>query len=78
MFLAAARALGDTSPALDDPTAPLLPPLTRIREVSDHIAMAVARCAQSEGIADILDDSGLQDRIRTTRWTPCYREYVRA
>jgi malate dehydrogenase (oxaloacetate-decarboxylating) len=78
MFLAAARALAETSPALEDPTASLLPPLTSIREVADQIAMAVARCAQAEGIADIVDDAGLRERIRTTRWTPCYREYVPA
>ena len=48
------------------------------REVADHIATAVARCAQEEGIADLVSGSMLQKRIRSTRWAPCYREYVPA
>jgi malate dehydrogenase (oxaloacetate-decarboxylating) len=76
MFLAAARALAEMSPALEDLSAPLLPRLTRIREVSDHIAHAVARCAQEEGIADLVSGSELKSRITATRWSPCYREYI--
>jgi malate dehydrogenase (oxaloacetate-decarboxylating) len=76
MFMAAARALAETSPALEDVNASLLPPLPEIREVADQIATAVARCAQEEGIADLVGGSMLQKRIRSTRWAPCYREYV--
>ena len=42
MFLAAARALADLSPARNDPTAALLPPLEQIVPVSRRVAEAVA------------------------------------
>jgi malate dehydrogenase (oxaloacetate-decarboxylating) len=78
MFMAAARALADTSPAIEGLDEPLLPRLTGIRDVADHIASAVARCAQEEGIADIVGGSELERRIKATRWAPCYREYIPA
>src|SRR5467141_1001905 len=39
MILAAARALGEQSPALTDPSASLLPALTQLREGAAHIAI---------------------------------------
>jgi malate dehydrogenase (oxaloacetate-decarboxylating) len=41
MLLAAARPLGETSPALTDPSAALLPALPHLRKVAAHIATAV-------------------------------------
>src|SRR6201994_1355311 len=41
MMLAAARTLGEHSPALKDPSGSLLPPLTAIRHVAAEIAVAV-------------------------------------
>jgi hypothetical protein len=41
MMLAAARALAANSPALKDPAASLLPPLTDLRRVTAEIALAV-------------------------------------
>ncbi|MDF1743823.1 MAG: NAD-dependent malic enzyme [Gimesia sp.] len=54
MFMAAAMALKETSPALKDPNASLLPSLTTIREVGRHIASAVASAAIEAGVADSL------------------------
>ncbi|RKZ09764.1 NAD-dependent malic enzyme, partial [bacterium] len=77
MFMAAAEALASCSPATDDPSAPLLPPLPGIRSLARTMAAAVARCAQEEGIADLLGENELMSRIDDAMWEPCYKEYVR-
>ena len=51
MILAAARAPAENSPALKDPSASLLPPLSGLRRVAADIAAAVGREAQKEDIA---------------------------
>ena len=51
MMLAAARAPAENSPALKDPSASLLPPLSGLRRVAADIAAAVGREAQKEDIA---------------------------
>ena len=72
MMRAAARALGDVSPALADTSAPLLPPWAEVRDVADGIALAVARQAVAEGVAPQADDDALRAAIARTRWTPGY------
>jgi len=73
MFLAAARALSDCSPARRDPQAPLLPPLENIRHVSRRIALAVGAEAQREGLAEQTSHEDLALRIDAHRWQPRYR-----
>lgn len=77
MFTAAARALASLSPAKRDPSAPLLPPVDRLRRVAVEVARAVARRAQLDGVADPLDDATLDARIEAQVWDPVYRPYVR-
>ena len=72
MFMAAAIALQEKTPALKDPTASLLPPLSEIRLVARHIAVAVAREAQDEGVAEKTTPEQLEQRIDETMWTPEY------
>ncbi|QDU08338.1 NAD-dependent malic enzyme [Gimesia aquarii] len=72
MFMAAASALKETSPALKDPTASLLPPLTNIREVGRHIAKAVAAAAIEAGVADSVTPDEINQRIEQTMWKPEY------
>jgi malate dehydrogenase (oxaloacetate-decarboxylating) len=72
MMRAAARALGDASPALKDQRAPLLPPWADVRDVADGIALAVARQAVADGVAPQADDDALRAGIRDTRWSPGY------
>jgi malate dehydrogenase (oxaloacetate-decarboxylating) len=72
MMRAAARALGDASPALQDQRAPLLPPWSQVRDVADGIALAVARQAVADGVAPEADDDALRAAIGRTRWTPGY------
>lgn len=75
MFMAAAKALAALSPALDDPTARLLPPVDQLRAVSVAVALAVARQAQADGLADACSDSELQQRIAREVWQPVYLPY---
>jgi malate dehydrogenase (oxaloacetate-decarboxylating) len=78
MFVAAARALAEFSPALKDPTASLYPPLEGVRNVSRAVALAVAREAVRSGLAASASDSDLSRQIDAKIWTPRYARYVRA
>jgi malate dehydrogenase (oxaloacetate-decarboxylating) len=77
MFLAAARTIAEMSPAKHDPQANLLPPLVRSRELSFHVAMAVAKQAQADGLADVASDEALAAAIKAKMWDPVYADYVR-
>jgi malate dehydrogenase (oxaloacetate-decarboxylating) len=78
MFIAAARALGDISPALADPAGSLFPPIEKIREVSFQVAMAVGLEAQRAGLATKSSREELERVIRASMWEPRYARYVRA
>lgn len=75
MMLAAARALAVNSPALKDPSASLLPPLTDLRRVAAKIALAVGTQAQKDGVAAKLGEDELRQHVTTTQWTPEYPSY---
>jgi len=75
MILAAARALADASPAREDPTAPLLPPVAQLRRVAVEIAMAVGFEAQRTGHATLSSPEELRERILATQWVPRYPIY---
>jgi len=77
MFLAAARAIADSSPAKNDPTANLLAPLVDLRKLSFQVALAVAREAQAEGLADEMSDEATADAVRAKMWEPVYATYHR-
>lgn len=72
MMLAAARALAANSPALKDPSAPLMPPLTDIRRVAAQIAVAIGMQAQKDGVAPRLSEDELGQKVRAAQWTPAY------
>jgi len=72
MMLAAARTLAENSPALKDPFASLLPPLTDLRRVAAEIALAVGIAAQKEGVAPQINE--LRARVMATQWRPVYAE----
>jgi malate dehydrogenase (oxaloacetate-decarboxylating) len=79
MMIAAARALAAHSPALVDPSAPLLPALKDIRSLAVHIAFAAAQEAERSGIAPLLDSaSSLRSKILSCQWSPVYPAYVAA
>ena len=76
MFMAASIALSKCSPALADPRAALLPSLEDIREVSYKIALAVARQAQQEGLAEQTTADELEQLITATIWEPEYASVI--
>jgi malate dehydrogenase (oxaloacetate-decarboxylating) len=73
MFMAAARALAAASPALTDPTGPLLPPLREIRKISRKIALAVAAAAQRQGLAEENSAEDLERLVAAQWWEPLYQ-----
>ena len=77
MFLAAARTIAELSPAKHDPHANLLPPLAEIRKVSLAVAIAVAKQAQREGLAQLVPDQELGAAVASMMWEPLYATYRR-
>jgi malate dehydrogenase (oxaloacetate-decarboxylating) len=77
MFVAAARALAEMSPALSEPAAPLFPPVKDVRKASRSVALAVASEALGAGVTRALKDDDLVSRIDAKMWTPGYARYRR-
>ena len=77
MFAAAARVLSEFAPSLHEPNAPLYPPLEQVREVSFKVALAVAREAQRDGLAQV-DLDMLEETVRRKMWQPDYFPLRRA
>jgi malate dehydrogenase (oxaloacetate-decarboxylating) len=75
MFMAAAKALAAASPAKNDRNANLLPPFSKIREISFQVAVATAKEAVHLGLADPCSDDEIEKRIRKIMWTPTYIPY---
>jgi malate dehydrogenase (oxaloacetate-decarboxylating) len=75
MFLAAARALAEMSPARADVTAPLFPKVAEVRAVSRQVACAVAREARHAGLIENLSDADIERRVDAAMWTPQYLPY---
>jgi len=74
MMLAAAHALAAHSPALQNPSAPLLPVLTDIRAVAVEMAIAVGLAAQEEGLAPRTNPEELRRKVVASQWAPEYSE----
>ncbi|KAH8153718.1 uncharacterized protein LAJ45_02531 [Morchella importuna] len=77
MLVAAIASLAAQSPALKDPTRPLLPDVEDVRRISAQIACAVIKQAVEEGlnrIEDIpVDNEDLLDWVKGQMWNPVYR-----
>ncbi|KAH8680038.1 hypothetical protein BGZ60DRAFT_467987 [Tricladium varicosporioides] len=77
MLVAAVKALAAQSPALKDPDMGLLPDVVNVREISVHIAKAVIRAAEEEGLATEEGipegEDMLEEWIREQMWDPAYR-----
>jgi len=74
MLAAAADALARLSDATA-PGAAVLPPVTRLRDVSAAVAEAVARAAVAESLSGVSLD-GLAERVREAMWEPVYPKVV--
>ncbi|KXO81631.1 NAD-dependent malic enzyme [Acinetobacter venetianus] len=77
MLMASSRALADCSPLLQDPQADLLPSLGEIQSVSKVIAFDVAKAAIQDGVAVMINDELLKQKIEESFWHPEYRRYKR-
>lgn len=75
MTNAASRALAleVTDAELEDGL--LFPSIARLRTVSFSVAVAVARQALEDGVADEMSDDDIEAAVRATIWTPEYSEY---
>ena len=77
MIMAAAKALAALSPARNDKSAPLLPPIADSRNVSLLVAEAVGRQAIADGVAEAADEASLANELRAYVWEPVYVPYER-
>ena len=77
MFLAAARTIAEMSPAKHDPQANLLPPLVRSRELSFHVAIAVAKRRRPTGLPPSCRTKRSTAAVKAKMWEPVYADYVR-
>ncbi|MFV5313281.1 NAD-dependent malic enzyme [Acinetobacter schindleri] len=77
MLMAAANALADCSPKLQNPEADLLPDLSRIQQISKIIALKVAQTAMHDEIAPKMSLIELEQKIEDNFWKPEYRTYSR-
>lgn len=78
LFTTAATALAESSPSREDPTAPLLPPLEDVREISRKVALTVGAEAQRLGVAEKTSAEELERRVTAKMWTPRYVRVKRA
>jgi malate dehydrogenase (oxaloacetate-decarboxylating) len=78
MFVAAARALAEFSPAVHDPAESLYPALEHVRKVSRCVALAVGAEALRLGLAERITREELSRRVEAMMWIPRYARYVRA
>jgi malate dehydrogenase (oxaloacetate-decarboxylating) len=77
MIMAAAKALASLSPAREDKSAPLLPPIADSRKVSVVVAEAVGRQAMADGVADADDEAAFAEKLYAYVWEPVYQPYER-
>jgi malate dehydrogenase (oxaloacetate-decarboxylating)(NADP+) len=76
MFMAAAHTLANLVDAGDLAQGSLYPALALVREVSLHIAVAVATIAFKEGLAGVPQPSDVTGWVRSQMYEPRYASYV--
>ncbi|QPL45611.1 NAD-dependent malic enzyme [Halomonas sp. A40-4] len=77
MLMSASRALAREAPLVKEGRGALLPPLSRIRDISQSIAFEVAAQAQQNGVALKTGGTELRAAIDRASWNPEYRTYRR-
>lgn len=77
MLMSASRALAREAPLVKEGKGALLPPLSRINEISTSIAFEVAAQAQQNGVALKTNGTKLREAIERNCWSPEYRLYRR-
>lgn len=76
MFARAARSLAEQTSQADLDVGRIYPSLTLIRQVSAHIAAAVAEVAFDEGLAGVARPDDLLALVTQSMWTPSYESYL--
>jgi malate dehydrogenase (oxaloacetate-decarboxylating)(NADP+) len=76
MFLAAARTLAGQVTDADLAQGSLYPPLAKVRDVSAHIAAAVAEVAFGQRLTDAQRPPDLLEYVRAQMYDPRYATYV--
>ncbi len=74
-FAAAARAVYEFTGPASAPGAAIFPPLSRLRDVSRAVAVAVGRALVEAGAAPYLAPEEIERRVAATMWEPVYRRY---
>jgi malate dehydrogenase (oxaloacetate-decarboxylating) len=77
MIMAAAKTLAGLSPARQDSTQPLLPPVADSRKVGMLVAEAVGAQAIADGVAGVENVQTLKEQLRVYVWEPVYLPYER-
>jgi malate dehydrogenase (oxaloacetate-decarboxylating) len=79
MMVAAAEALGnlprDSVNTNTDTDTQLLPPIENIRDVAIQIAVMVGLQAQQDGVARVMSEQKLRERVQQRFWIPQYVGY---
>ncbi len=72
LFLAAAHAVADFTQTHHRGEETLYPRIAELRQVSQYVALQVAKAAIHAGVADAVDDATLQARVTAWHWAPAY------
>jgi malate dehydrogenase (oxaloacetate-decarboxylating) len=75
MMIAAAEALGNISQDSANNASELLPPIENMRDVAIQIAVRVGLQAQQDGVAQIMSEQELRERVQQRFWIPQYLSY---
>ena len=75
MIWAAAEALSQFSPVFKDKDAPLLPDLSKVREISLAIAKRVIEEARNQGLATYQNEHSVDEAIQQVIWQAKYYPY---
>ena len=77
MIMAATKTLAQLSPARQDRTQPLLPPVAESRKVGMMVAEAVGKQAIADGVASVDTAEALMEQLHAYVWEPVYLPYER-
>lgn len=77
ILAAACQALSEQSPLRKNKEAPVLPEITEARAISKHVAIAVAKQAIKEGLAQENAHANVEKLIEELMWKPEYLPFVK-
>jgi malate dehydrogenase (oxaloacetate-decarboxylating) len=72
---AAARPVYELTDRTSVPGAPIFPPLSRLRDISYAVAVAVGRALVDVGAAPQLTSGEIAERVSASMWEPVYLKY---